>query len=91
LCSINNIPFKAITNRIKIPEMRMTMQAANCDLEELPGLSDCPDLNDPNSYTTFAYNLAKNEPNKYHYTDQYFNDKNWQAHYISGQEILRDL
>ncbi|MCD5382900.1 pyridoxal-phosphate dependent enzyme [Candidatus Gracilibacteria bacterium] len=91
LCSTNQIPFKAITNRIKIPEMRMAMQCTGCEIEELPGLSDCPDLNDPNSYTTFADNLAKGEPEKYHYTDQYFNEKNWQAHYKSGQEVIGDL
>jgi len=91
LASTENLKFKAITNRIKISEMRMIMQIAGAEIDELPGISDCPDLNDPNSYTVAASNLAKQNPEKYLYTDQYFNELNWQAHYESGLEILKDL
>jgi cysteine synthase len=38
-----------------------------------------------------AINMAKNEPDKYHFTDQYFNKKNYEAHEASGQEILKEL
>lgn len=91
LSSTEGIKFKAVSNRMKIPEMRMIMQLSGAEIEELPGISDCPDLNDPNSYTTAASNMAKNEPDKYHYTDQYFNERNWQAHLESGKEINREL
>lgn len=91
LATTKNIPFLAVSNRMKIEEMRMIMQLSGADIEELPGLSDCPDLSDPNSYTTYAMNLAKKEPEKYHYTDQYFNEKNWQAHYKTGKEILDEV
>jgi cysteine synthase/rhodanese-related sulfurtransferase len=91
LSSVDGIKFKAVSNRMKIPEMRMIMQLSGAEIEELPGISDCPDLNDPNSYTTAASNMAKNEPDKYHYTDQYFNKRNWQAHLESGEEIIKEL
>lgn len=91
LSSVDGIKFKAVSNRMKIPEMRMIMQLSGAEIEELPGISDCPDLNDPNSYTTAASNMAKNEPEKYHYTDQYFNERNWQAHLESGKEITKEI
>ncbi|MFW5719444.1 MAG: pyridoxal-phosphate dependent enzyme [Candidatus Dojkabacteria bacterium] len=91
LSSVDGIKFKAVSNRMKIPEMRMIMQLSGAEIEELPGISDCPDLNDPNSYTTAASNMAKNEPDKYRYTDQYFNERNWQAHLESGKEITEEL
>jgi len=91
LCSVEGIKFKTVSNRIKIPEMRMMMQISGADIEELPGISDCPDLNDPNSYTTAASNMAKRYPNKYIYTDQYFNERNWQAHLDTGKEIIKEL
>jgi hypothetical protein len=28
-------------------------------------------------------NMEKNNPEKYHYTDQYFNKKNYEAHEVS--------
>ena len=92
LCGIEGLDFKTVTNRIKQPEVRMVLQLMGADIEELPGLSDCPDPNDPNDFTTVAANLARSEPDKYHYTDQYFNERNLMAHYeTTGKEILGDL
>ena len=92
LCSLYGLDFKTVTNRIKIPEIRMNLQLLGSQIEELPGLSDCPDPNDPNDFTTVAANLAKSNPDKYHYTDQYFNKQNFLAHFENtGPEILADL
>ncbi|MFT4343902.1 MAG: pyridoxal-phosphate dependent enzyme [Candidatus Woesearchaeota archaeon] len=94
LCGIGGfygLSFKTVTNRIKVPEVRMTLQLMGSEIEELPGLSDCPDPNDPNDYTTVAQNLATNEPEKYHYTDQYFNELNRKSHEQTGAEILKDI
>lgn len=91
LTSCDNVDFQVVSNRIKISEYRMIMQLAWASIEELPGISDCPDLNDPNSYTTAATNMQKNNPEKYHYTDQYFNEKNYQAHEVSWEEINDSL
>lgn len=92
LCGIHGLKFKTVTNRIKIPEVRAVLQTLDSDIEELPGLSDCPDPLDPNDFTTVAANLAKSDPDHYHYTDQYFNELNLRAHYENtGEEIHADL
>jgi cysteine synthase B len=70
----------------------MILQTLGSEIEELPGLSDCPDPNDPNDFTTVAANTAKQHPEKYYYTDQYFNERNRQTHYeTTGKEIAQDL
>ena len=92
LCANYGLNFKTVTNRIKQPEVRMILQMLGADIQELPGLSDCPDPMDPNDFTTVAANLAKTDPDKYHYTDQYFNKLNLDNHYqTTGKEILDDL
>lgn len=92
LAGIHGLGFKAVTNRIKMPEVRMILQTLGSEIEELPGLSDCPDPNDPNDFTTVASNLATQQPDVYHYTDQYFNELNRTTHYeTTGKEIARDL
>lgn len=90
-CATQNIPFLTVTNRIKIPEMRMVLQDLGSQIEELPGLSDCPDPMDPNDFTTVAANMAKTDPGKYVYTDQYFNDLNLKGHEKTGEEVYNDL
>jgi len=91
LAKIYGLNFKTITNRIKVPEVRMMLQFLGADVEELPGLSDCPDPNDPNDPVAIATNLIKQEPEKWTYTDQYFNELNWKAHYKAGEEVADDL
>ncbi len=92
LCGVEDLSFKTITNRIKQPEVRMILQLIGADIEELPGVSECPDPNDPDDFTILASRLAQTEPDKYHYTDQYFNERNLQAHYeTTGKEIVDDL
>jgi cysteine synthase B len=91
LCGTQNTPFLTVTNRIKIDEIRMMLQVLGAEIRELPGLSDCPDPNDPNDYTTIATRIATAEPERYHYTDQYFNKKNPESHESTALELDRDL
>jgi cysteine synthase/rhodanese-related sulfurtransferase len=91
LAKVYGLNFKTITNRIKVPEVRMMLQFLGAEVEELPGLSDCPDPNDPNDPVAIATNLVKQEPEKWTYTDQYFNELNWQAHYKAGEEVAKDF
>jgi cysteine synthase B len=91
LAKVYGLDFKTITNRIKVPEVRMMLQFLGAEVEELPGLSDCPDPNDPNDPVAIATNLVKQEPEKWTYTDQYFNELNWKAHYKAGEEVAKDL
>jgi len=91
LAKVYDLNFKTITNRIKVPEVRMMLQFLGAEVEELPGLFDCPDPNDPNDPVAIATNLVKQEPENWTYTDQYFNELNWKAHYKAGEEVAKDL
>ena len=92
LCGLNGVPFKAITNRIKYPEVREVLLAMGAEVQELPGLSDCPDPHDPNDAIQYSRDLANKNPGEILCTDQYFNELNIQAHTDStGPELTRDL
>ncbi len=92
LCLKNNIDFETVTNRIKYPEIRGVLQVLGAQVEELPGLSDCPNPLDPNDAIQYSRNKASQDPDKYHLTDQYFNEQNPNAHYeTTGKEIIEDL
>lgn len=91
LSSINGLSFKTISNRIKTPEMKKLLLLFNSEIEELPGISECPDPNNPDDYMSVAKKLAENNPETIFYTDQYFNSKNPEAHMETGKEICRDL
>jgi len=91
LSSINDLKFKTISNRIKTHEMKELLLLFDSDIEELPGVSECPDPNNPDDYMAVAKRLADNNPDKIFYTDQYFNEKNPEAHKQTGEEIVKDL
>ncbi len=91
LCSVENIKFKTITNRIKQTEVRQILKASGAQIEELPGHSECPDPNDLNDPIKVIEDTIAKNPNKYFYTNQYFNEKNIKAHENSGKEIIKDL
>ena len=91
ISSTHNIPFKTITNRIKQPEVRMILQVMGAEIEELPGHSECPDPNDPNDALSVIDRMIREDPEKYFHTNQYFNQKNIDAHKLTGKEIISDL
>lgn len=92
ICSMNGIPFKTVTNRIKIPETKEVLKVAGAEIEELPGLSECPDPTDPNDTVAYIERIVSENPNKYYHTNQYTNLKNPKVHYEhTGKEIYDDL
>lgn len=92
ICSMNGIPFKTVTNRIKISETKEILKVAGAEIEELPGLSECPDPTDPNDPVAYIERIVSENPNKYYHTNQYTNLKNPKAHYEhTGKEIYDDL
>ena len=92
ICSMNGIPFKTVTNRIKIPETKEILKVAGAEIEELPGLSECPDPTDPNDPVAYIERIVSEKPNKYYHTNQYTNLKNPKVHYEhTGKEIYDDL
>lgn len=92
ICSMNGIPFKTVTNRIKIPETKEVLKVAGAEIEELPGLSECPDPTDPNDPVAYIERIVSENSNKYYHTNQYTNLKNPKVHYEhTGKEIYEDL
>jgi cysteine synthase B len=90
--SMYGASFKTVTNRIKVSEQKDILTLLGAEIEELPGLSECPDLTNPNDPLTYIVKKINAEPNAYYHTDQYFNVKNKAAHYAgTGQEIIDDL
>ncbi|WP_227982131.1 pyridoxal-phosphate dependent enzyme [Nocardia spumae] len=86
------IGLHAVTNRIKVDEVRDLLQLFGTRIEEMPGLSECPDPTTPNDvYSVIETTMAKN-PGAYHHLSQYTNEKNIEAHYHgTGREIHDDL
>ena len=92
ICSMNGISFKTVTNRIKIPETKEILKVAGAEIEELPGLSECPDPTDPNDPVAYIERIVSENSNKYYHTNQYTNLKNPKVHYEhTGKEIYDDL
>lgn len=92
LCGVHGLTFRTLTNRIKVPEIRMILETLDAEIEEFPGFSECSDPMDPNDPKRIASDLAKREPERFLYTDQYASELNLRAHYEgTGTEIARDL
>ena len=86
------VPFKTITNRIRIPEVRDILHLTGAIIEELPGTSDCHDPADPNDPMMYIHREALRIPGGSFVPSQYDNPDNTAAHYAgTGTEIARDL
>ena len=90
LCSMEDIKFKTVTNRIRVPETRDILKILGTEIEELPGLAECPDPSDPNDPVSYIERLVSNS-DKYMHTRQYTNMKNPIMHHKTGEEIYNDL
>ncbi|MFI6865866.1 pyridoxal-phosphate dependent enzyme [Nocardia sp. NPDC050406] len=92
LGAMHGIGLRAVTNRIKVDEVRELLRLFGTDIEELPGLSECPDPTAPNDvYSVIESTMAK-APGAYHHPSQYTSEKNIEAHYQgTGREIHEDL
>ncbi|MFI5776275.1 pyridoxal-phosphate dependent enzyme [Nocardia sp. NPDC051570] len=92
LGAMRGIGLRAVTNRVKVAEVRELLELFGTEIEELPGLSECPDPTTPNNvYAVIEAELARN-PGAYFYPSQYTNEKNIDTHYHgTGREIHEDL
>lgn len=92
IASTQNSSFKAITNRIKVPEQRDILRLLGAEIEELPGKSDCYDPNDPNDPMIIINRELQSHPNEYIFTNQYVNQSNYDIHFeTTGEEIAQEL
>ncbi|WP_330256355.1 pyridoxal-phosphate dependent enzyme [Nocardia sp. NBC_00565] len=92
LGAVHGIGLRAVTNRIKVAEVRDLLQLFGTEIVELPGLSECPDPTTPNDvYSVIEATMAK-DPGAYYHPSQYTNEKNIEAHHHgTGREIHEDL
>lgn len=92
IASTRGSSFKAITNRIKVPEQRDILRLLGAQIEELPGKSDCYDPNDPNDPMIIINRELQSHPNEYIFTNQYVNQSNRDIHFeTTGGEIAQEL
>ncbi|WP_405494791.1 pyridoxal-phosphate dependent enzyme [Nocardia sp. NBC_00511] len=92
LAAMHGLGLRAVTNRIKVAEVRELLQLLGTEIEELPGLSECPDPTAPNDvYTVIESTMARN-PGAWYHPSQYTSEKNIEAHHEgTGREIHDDL
>ncbi|WP_039797910.1 pyridoxal-phosphate dependent enzyme [Nocardia araoensis] len=92
LGAVYGIDLRAVTNRIKVGEVRDLLQLFGTEIVELPGLSECPDPTTPNDvYSVIEATMAQH-PGVYRHLSQYTNEKNIEAHHHgTGREIHEDL
>ncbi|MBW5482404.1 pyridoxal-phosphate dependent enzyme [Streptomyces bambusae] len=92
IAGLHGLPFKSVTNRMRIPEVKDLLLLLGAEIEELPGQSECLDPTDTDDpLTRFHQELARPGSSHLH-TDQYFNPLNAEAHARgTGPEIIADL
>ncbi|BBH67358.1 hypothetical protein ACTI_40430 [Actinoplanes sp. OR16] len=91
IAGMHGLPFRSVTNRMKIPEIKDLLLLLGAEIEELPGRSECLDPTDTDDPLTRMYRTLQ-DSGGYVHTDQYFNERNADAHFSgTGQEIVKDL
>ncbi|MCX5010250.1 pyridoxal-phosphate dependent enzyme [Streptomyces sp. NBC_00555] len=92
IAGLHGLPFKSVTNRMRIPEIKDLLLLLGAEIEELPGQSECLDPTDTEDpLTRFHQRLSRPDGALLH-TDQYFNPLNAEAHAQgTGPEIIADL
>lgn len=92
LCAQHGVPFRVVTNRIQVKEVKQILQVLGAEVTEFPGLSSCPDPSDPNNPVAQIEREMAAAPGKYVHTSQYTNLRNTGAHFDhTGPEIVADL
>jgi cysteine synthase len=92
LAAMHGLGVRAFTNRVKVGEVRDMLHLLGTDVQELPGLSECPDPTAPNDVFTTIEKLMAAAPGAYVHPSQYTNERNVEAHYQgTGREIHDDL
>jgi cysteine synthase/rhodanese-related sulfurtransferase len=92
LAGMRGLPFKSVTNRMKVPEIKELLLLLGAEIDELPGRSECLDPDDTDDPLTRMHRQLARERTGYLHTDQYFNQRNVDAHaHGTGPEIVKDL
>ncbi|GAA4588206.1 cysteine synthase/rhodanese-related sulfurtransferase [Actinoplanes octamycinicus] len=92
LAGMHGLPFKSVTNRMKVPEIKELLLLLGAEIDELPGQSECLDPTDTEDPLTRMHQQLATSGGRYLHTDQYFNERNVEAHlHGTGPEIIKDL
>ncbi len=92
LAGMAGVEVEILSNRTRVPEVRELLVLLGASLEELPGLSECPDPTVPNDVFSVIEGRMAAAPGRYRHLSQYTNPDNLQAHYdTTGREIHDDL
>jgi cysteine synthase/rhodanese-related sulfurtransferase len=92
IAGMHNLPFRSVTNRMRVPEIKDLLLLLGATIDELPGRSECLDPTDTDDPLTRMYHTVSATDGDYLHTDQYFNDLNAAAHALgTGPEIIADL
>ncbi|MDI6101695.1 pyridoxal-phosphate dependent enzyme [Actinoplanes sp. NEAU-A12] len=92
IAAMHGLPFRSVTNRMKVPEIKDLLLLLGAQIDELPGRSECLDPDDTDDPLTRMYHTVSADGGGYLHTDQYFNELNVDAHtHGTGREIIADL
>ncbi|MEV0296472.1 pyridoxal-phosphate dependent enzyme [Nocardia sp. NPDC050710] len=92
VAAMHGLPFKSVTNRMKVPEIKDLLLLLGARIEELPGQTECLDPTDTEDPLTRMYRSLTEEGTGHLHTDQYFNPRNPEAHRVgTAPEIIKDL
>ncbi|MEU3570714.1 pyridoxal-phosphate dependent enzyme [Kitasatospora sp. NPDC036755] len=92
IAGLHGLPFKSVTNRMKVPEIKDLLLLLGAEIEELPGRTECLDPTDTDDPLTRIHRMLSEADSGYLHTDQYYSRLNLDAHLTgTGPEILRDL
>ncbi|MFD3745418.1 pyridoxal-phosphate dependent enzyme [Nocardia sp. NPDC058633] len=92
IAAMHGLPFKSVTNRMKVPEIKDLLLLLGAQIEELPGQTECLDPTDTEDPLTRMYRTLSADGGGYVHTDQYFNPRNLDAHRAgTAPEIIKDL
>ncbi|MFD8984014.1 pyridoxal-phosphate dependent enzyme [Streptomyces sp. NPDC059564] len=92
IAGLHGLPFKSVTNRMRVPEIKDLLLLLGAEIEELPGQTECLDPTNPDDPLTLFHRELTRPGSAHLHTDQYFNVRNTQAHASgTGPEIIADL
>ena len=92
LAMMHGLRLRVLTNRVKVAEVRDVLEMLGGELEEMPGLSECPDPTVPNDVFSAIEKLMAENPGEFYHTSQYANPANIRTHHdTTGQEIADDI
>ncbi|MFD7100689.1 pyridoxal-phosphate dependent enzyme, partial [Streptomyces xanthophaeus] len=71
IAGMHGLPFKSVTNRMRVPEIKDLLLLLGAEIEELPGRSECLDPTDTEDPLTLFHQQLGRTGGAHLHTDQY--------------------